>query len=601
MKKLFLLAAVLVVSASACAGLTETASSAKAESRIAAAGVSTHNASLDRLVDLFFNDCFKASPDWATGLGIHDYDALMPDYSSEGFVKHAANLKEHLAKFEAVDASSLDVQQQIDRELVIAYIKARLLEIESIEGWKHNPDHYSTYCNEAIYCLISRDFAPIDDRLKSIIAREKHIKDLLEQGKKNVVNPPRIYTEIALEQLPGILDFFKTSVPEKAETASNKELVGEFKKTNAEVIAALTEYQTYLKEKLLPVSKGSFALGKENYARKLLYEEMVDIPLDKVLADGEAELRRLQKQFVDTAAIISPGKNAREVFAVVSAEHPKPDALISSVSGVLGSLRSMCTDKGIVTIPFDDKLQVTETPAFMRALTFAAMDTPGAFEPKARESYYYVTLPEKDWKAERVEEHMRSFCKFDLLNTSVHEAFPGHFVQGLWVRKAPSKVTKILGCNSNVEGWAHYCEEMMVEEGLENHDNKLKLVQIHDALLRVCRYIVGIKMHTQGMTLEQGTDFFYNEGFQERENGLREAKRGTMDPTYLVYTLGKLQILALRDDYKKLKRDQFSLKQFHDEFLAQGTPPINIIRRIMMGTESGVKLKTGTTRGAESL
>lgn len=546
---------------------------------------------MDNLVDEYFDFAFRSSPDWATSLGIHDYDHLMPDFSSEGFAKRAQELRQYLTKFEALKPESLSQRQSIDRELIVASIKAQLLEIESIANWRHNPDRYSSYANESIYCLLSRNFAPIEQRLKSIIAREKQIKTMLEHGKKNLVDTPRIYTEIALEQLPGVIDFFQTSVPEKAATCSDKALLQEFEGTNREVITALKDYQAHLKDKVLPVSNASFALGKDNYSKKLLFEEMVDTPLDQLLTEGEAELKRLQNDFVATAKSISDKSDARAVFTSVSSEHPAPDQLIDSVSGVLGSLRDMCVNKSIVSIPYDDKLQVTEMPAFMRALAFAAMDTPGPFEPEARESYYYVTLPEKDWQAERVEEHMRSFCKYDLLNTSVHEAFPGHFVQGLWERKAPSKTAKILGCGSNVEGWAHYCEEMMVDQGLDNHDKKLKLAQIHDALLRVCRYIVGIKMHTAGMTLDEATQFFVTEGFQERENGLREAKRGTMDPTYLVYTLGKLQILSLREDYKKIKGDKFSLKQFHDEFLAQGSPPVSIIRRVMMSTESGAKLK----------
>lgn len=544
---------------------------------------------MDKLVDDYFDYCFRSSPDWATSRGVHEYDELMPDYSSEALARQASALKEFQTKFYRLDSKDMDQRHSIDRELIIANIKSKLLELEDIQEWKHNPDRYSSYANEAIYCLVSRDFAPMDKRLKSIVAREKQIKQLLEHGKKNVVNPPRIYTEIALEQLPGVIDFFETSVPQKAQGATDKSLLAEFESTNKGVVAALKDYQSYLKEQLLPKSTGSFALGKDNYSKKLLYEEMVATPLDKLLSDGEAELKRLQKEFTTTAAEIDPHKKARDVFTDISSEHPTPDKLIDSVAGVLGDLRNMCVNKKIVTIPFDDKLQVAEMPASMRALAFAAMDTPGPFEPTARESYYYVTLPEKDWKPARVEEHMRSFCKYDLLNTSVHEAFPGHFVQGLWERKAPSKTAKLLGCNSNVEGWAHYCEEMMVNEGLAEHSKKLKLVQIHDALLRVARYIVGIKMHTAGMTLEQGTDFFVNEGFQERENGLREAKRGTMDPTYLVYTLGKLQILELRSDYKKKKGDQYSLKQFHDEFLAQGSPPVSIIRRVMLGTETGAK------------
>jgi len=210
---------------------------------------------------------------------------------------------------------------------------------------------------------------------------------------------------------------------------------------------------------------------------------------------------------------------------------------------------------------------------------------PGAYEKKAVQSFYYVTPPESNWTPAHVEEHMRAFSNSDLLCTSIHEAYPGHFVMYLHVKQsAPTKVRKLVGSALTEEGWAHYCEQMLLDEGFNKGDKKLKLVQLHDALLRNCRYIVGLKMHTRGMSLQDGIKFFVDEGYQEKANAEREAKRGTSDPTYLVYTLGKLDILALRDDYKKLKGDQFTLRDFHDRFLSTGYPPIKIIREEMIVT-----------------
>jgi uncharacterized protein (DUF885 family) len=225
---------------------------------------------------------------------------------------------------------------------------------------------------------------------------------------------------------------------------------------------------------------------------------------------------------------------------------------------------------------------VEATPPFMMALVFAAMDTPGTFETKAKEAFYFVTVPSRDWTKEHTEEHMRFYSYDDLLNTSVHEAYPGHYVQFLFVKDLSSKVRKILASTSYEEGWAHYCEQMMLDEGFGKGDKKLKLVQLHDALLRACRYICAIKLHTSDMTVAQATDFFVKEGYQEKANAEREAKRGTMDPTYLVYTLGKLQILSLREEVKKAQGDKFNLYDFHNRFLSTGAPPVEIVRKEMM-------------------
>lgn len=551
------------------------------KTRIAAANNSAPT-SFNKLADEYFDFSFRHKPDAATVMGIHEYDALAPDYSASSVAKQISSLKDYSDKFHKIKADDLNKQERIDRELILGDIGSSLLNLEDLRETERDPDMYSSNASSMVYNLMSRNFAPLEDRLKLVIAREKQIPSMLQAAKTNLKNPPKIYTEVALEQIPGIIDFFKNSVTEAFKPVKDESLQKEFKKCNDDVIAKLTDYQSFLKDDLLKRSNGQFAFGTALYQKKLHFDEGVDTPVDKLLEDGEVELRRLQKEFIATAKEIDPSKTPEEVFVSISSDHPTPQNLISSVDGVLSKLRSFCIDKNIVSLPSEDTLHVAETPPFARALSFASMDSPGPFEKKAKEAYYYVTVPEPSWSAERTEEHMRSFCKYDLLNTSVHEAFPGHYVQGLWTRQAPSKTTKIIGCGSNIEGWAHYCEQMTVDEGLNDFDKKLKLTMLHDALLRCCRYMVGIKMHTKGMSIEEGINYFIKEGWTEKANAERETKRGTKDATYLVYTLGKLQILSLRDDYKKAKGAAYSLKDFHDRFLATGCPPVTIIREILL-------------------
>lgn len=532
----------------------------------------------DKLVDEYFVAAFLSQPNWGTEIGFHEYDDKMATFDSRAIANRVAQLKNFRQQFEALEPARLSKASQLDRLMIIADSQAQVLELETIKNWQRNPDQYSSAISSNIFSLMKRNFAPPEERLRSVIAREKLVPIVLQNARKNLTGTPKIYTSIALEQLPGIIDFFEKQVPEAFIAVKDQSLQTEFKLVNRQTIEELKRYQAFLKSDVLPRSIDKFAIGKENYQNKLLYEEMVSEPIETLLANGYTELHRLQKDFISTAKAIDPTKDPRRVFEDISSQHPKPDQLLVSVSNILDTLKEQ--SRAVVTIPSEDELKVQETPPFMRATTFASMDAPGAFEKVAKEAYYQVTLPEKNWDAKKVEEHMRSFCDLDLINTSVHEAYPGHYVQGLWVKKAPSKTRKILGCGSNSEGWAHYCEELMADRQPEN--KKLKLVQIHDALLRVCRYIVGIRMHTDGMTVEQSKEFFVKEGFQENANADRESKRGTEDPTYLVYTLGKLQILALRDDYKKAKGDKFNLKEFHDAFLAEGVPPIKLVRQALL-------------------
>jgi uncharacterized protein (DUF885 family) len=338
----------------------------------------------------------------------------------------------------------------------------------------------------------------------------------------------------------------------------------------------------------LPRSKGDFRIGAENYRKKLLYDEMVDIPLDKLLQIGYANLRQNQEAFRETAKKIDPGKTPQQILDAAEKDHPAADKLLDAFRNTLGGLRTYITAHRIVTIPSPVMPIVEETPPFMRALTTASMDTPGAYEKVAKEAFFNVTLPEKDWTPSHIQEHLEMFNRGVITSTSIHETYPGHYVQFLWVQSAPSKVRKLLGANSNAEGWAHYCEQMMIDEGYGGGDLKLRLGQLQDALLRNARYIVGIQMHTGQMTFDQAVGFFVKEGMQTHSTAEVESKRGTSDPTYLYYTLGKLEILKLREDYKKMRGASFSLQEFHDTFLKQGFPPIKVVRRAMLGNDSPV-------------
>jgi uncharacterized protein (DUF885 family) len=541
------------------------------------------------LADRYFTEAvFKFDPVQGTAAGFHQYDRLLPSGSRAEVDEQVAVLKKFLNETQQFGSSGLSPMAVADRELVIAQIQGTLLELEQIRPWEKNPDTYSSGCSNAIFVIMSRSFAPPAERLQSAIARERLIPRVFDSARANLKNPPRIYTEVALEQLPGIVSFFEKDVPSAFAKVTDQALLADFHQANQGVIDALKKYEQYLKSDVLPRSHGDFRIGAENYRKKLAYDEMVDTPLDRLLEIGFEDLRHNQAEFQRVAKQIDPKRPASEILKDLEKDHPAPDKLLDTFRGVLGGLKDFLQTHHIVTLPSPVLPIVEETPPFERALTFASMDTPGPYEQVAKEAFFNVTLPEPGWPKQQVEEHMEAFNRGTVISTAVHEVYPGHYTQFLWMKQAPTKVRKLIGCSSNAEGWAHYAEQMMMEEGYGKSDPGLKLGQLQDALLRNARYIVGIEMHTGKMTYEQGIDFFVKEGYQTRANGERETKRGTSDPTYLYYTLGKLQILKLRQDYKKLKGSQFSLQEFHDSFMKQGFPPIKIVRRAMLGNESPV-------------
>jgi uncharacterized protein (DUF885 family) len=442
---------------------------------------------------------------------------------------------------------------------------------------------------------MERKFASPDERLKSLIAREKQMPQVFVDARKNLKNPPKISTEIAIEQLPGIISFFQNDVPAAFKEATDEKTKAEFTKTNAAVIAALEDYQKWLKADLLPKSQGDFRIGADTFSKKLDYDEMVDTPLDKLLEIGYANLHKNQEEFKRIAAEVDSSKTPQQILEELGQNHPAPDHLLDSFRATFDGLIAFIRQKNIITIPSDIRPILEETPPFMRATTFASMDTPGPFEKIAKEAYFNVTLPDAKMTPAEVEDYMHSFNIGTILSTSVHEAYPGHYIQFLWVPQAPSKIRKLFGAASNAEGWAHYCEQMMLEEGYgqpgtgakdAREAKLLHLGQLQDALLRNARFIVGIKMHTGKMSFEEAVDFFVKEGYQSREVGLVETKRGTSDPTYLYYTLGKLQILKLREDLEKKEGASFSLQKFHDNFMRQGFPPVKIVRKALLGEDS---------------
>jgi uncharacterized protein (DUF885 family) len=553
------------------------------------------NAAFMRLADEFFDQYyFPTNPTTATLSGIHNYDGKLEDYSRVAVDHAIERLKAFDRQVSAVDANTLDEQTRGDRELVLNYIHGTLLTLETIKPWQKNPDTYSSGITNSAFSIMERKFAAPADRLRVLIAREKLMPGALQQARANLAHPPKIYTEIALEQLPGSTNFFVKDVPAAFAGVTDKALKAEFAKSNAAVVAALKHYRVWLKGKLLAQSDGDFRLGAETYRKKLAFDEMVDTPLDRLVEIDMENLRRNQAEFARVAKELEPDKAPKDVLAEMAADHPAPDKLLDAFRGTLDGLIAFIKAKHIITIPSDVKPILEETPPFMRAITFASMDTPGPYETVAKEAYFNVTLPESGWDKKHTDEFMAQFSYPVISAIATHEAYPGHYVQFLWMQKVHDRVRKLLGCSSNAEGWAHYTEQMMMDEGLAQaiypndarQQKLLRLGQLQDALLRNARFIVGIKLHTGAFTFEQGVAFFVNEGYQSRAVGNVETKRGTADPTYLYYTLGKLQILKLRADMEAKQGKAFNLEKFHDAFMQQGFAPIKIVRRAMLGDES---------------
>jgi uncharacterized protein (DUF885 family) len=537
--------------------------------------------SFSKFVDDYFDARFNYLPSQGTDAGFHEYDTKLEDRSRARIEARIAELKSFLSRLQALDRSKLSFDEAIDADALDGEIRSFLLDQETLRNWERNPMGYAGLPGGAADSLIKRDFAPAAERLRSLVSREKLMPAVYAAAKANLVNPPKEFTDLAIRMAKGSAGYFAGTVARWAKEAAGSDaaLWKDFEQANAQVVAATRDFASWLEKDLLPRSKGSYAIGAANFLAKMKSDDMVEMPLAELLAKGEAQLAKDSAAFVETAKKIDPSKTPAQVMKSLSDEHPTPENLIPSVAQSVENARKFLVEKDLVTIPSEVRPRVEETPPFARSGSFASMDTPGAYETKATEAFYYVTPVEPEWDAKHKEEHLRLYNPYVVAIIDVHEVWPGHYLQFLYAPKFPTKTRKLVFCGTNAEGWAHYSEQMMVDQGFGTGDPKYRLAQLQEALLRDCRYVVGIKLHTQGMTVEEGARVFVEKGFQEPANAYEEARRGAYNPTYLYYTLGKLMIQDLSNEYRA--KTGASLKGFHDAFVAQGGLPIPLVRRVL--------------------
>lgn len=572
MRHIFPVALVLAAAVAGCSGEPTPSKQALAESSEFAA-----------FVDEYFDWTFRSSPWSATGLGIHDYDDELGDLSRRSIEARIGELEVFLERLVEFDTSALSFAERIDARALESRMRGSLLDWKTLRVWERNPMLYVWVPGAAIDGLIKRDFAPAPERLLSVTARLAQVPAVYAAGSANLQNPPREFTELAIRMARGSAWYLENTVANWAAEAAGEdaELLDRFGNVNAAAVAAVKHFAAWLQDDLLPRSNGAFAIGAENFSNKLLYDEMVEMPLAELLAIGEAQLEKDYRAFLETAKQIDPDKTAAEVMKSLSDVHPTAEDLISSVARTVEEARQFLIERDLVTIPSEVRPTVEETPPYARAGSFASMDTPGPYETKATGAFYYVTPVEDDWDAERREEHLRLYNPWVVAMINVHEVYPGHYLQFLHAPQYPTKTRRLVDSGTNAEGWAHYAEQMMVDQGFGGGDPRYRLAQLQEALLRDCRYVAGIKLHTQGWSVEQAaTELFEEKGFQEPANAFEEARRGTYNPTYLYYTLGKIEIQQLRDEYMSAK--DASLKQFHDAFVTAGALPIPLVRRVLL-------------------
>ena len=530
----------------------------------------------------------------ATALGFHEYDGRINEHTRLAIDAELARLRRFDDRLKKFELPRLGPHAGIDLRLLQAAIKRELFLMQDMGIYEHNPMSYARAIDVSVF--VKRKYAPIEDRVRSIIVVENQAPNIMIAAKTNLAEVlPKPYVELAIQIARGSSEFLKKGLVEGIADLKDESLRATFAQSNRRAAIALSDYAAWLEKEKLPKASADFAVGEEKYQRFLAETELVDMPPAKLLELGLAELKKEQDVFTEAAKKIDETRPAPVIFKQIQSDHPTAENLIPEIAKRLDSVRKFVDDRKLVTIPSKVPAQVKETPQDRRATSFASMDIPGPFEKRANEAYFYVTPPENDWPDQQKEEWLTSFNFYmgDLF--SIHEVYPGHYLQFLHLNASKAtKAEKIFGATSFTEGWAHYCEKMLIDEGFgapagpnpsedeQQRAAKYRMVQAQAAMVRLCRLCVSIKMHTAGMSVEEATKFFQENCYYEEKPARVEAMRGTFDIGYLNYTLGKLQILKLRNDYQAQEGDKFSLKKFHDEILSHGMLPIRLLREVML-------------------
>ncbi len=546
---------------------------------------------LPHFVDEYLSYLYEVHPTNATFDGVHLHDDLLEDWGRKAIDAQIRDLGGFARRLAAIDPTRLTDTERLERPALDASIRARLFELEEVRTWERSPQQYADILATSLAGQALFDYAPLAERARRVLSKLRQVPRLMQSARDNIKDPPGIFVKVGLESMRGTLRFIDEDLPRAFGDLGDLHLLGDLADASTEAAASLNSYIDYLEKDVAPRSKGSFRLGRDRFEQKFRLDEGIGLSADRLLAIATRELQHTQEEFRRVASRVNGG-DPLSVWAKAKEEHPAAGQLVSVAQQQLADLETFIKRQRIVSIPNGAPVEVAPTPRFYR-WTFASMWTPGPFETRPLRAFYYITDVEPSWPVERKDEHLRDFNYGALWSISIHEVFPGHFLHYQHLRNVDSKLRKSILFSSTafVEGWAHYCEQMMIEEGFRKNDHYVRLGQLAEALIRLCRFIVGIRLHCEDLSVEQGVRFFREEAFLEEPSARREAERGTFDPSYILYSAGKLMVLKLREDYKAHAGAAYSLRAFHDTLLANGTVPLWLHRALMLGEPNGEMLE----------
>jgi len=549
-----------------------------------------------RFVDRYLDDFARRHPSIAAGNGIHDHDDRLDDFSAAGIAAEVKALERDAVELRAFDPKTLTPDERVDQRILLGIIDGWLLEQKTLQNWRRNPMLYASALADGVHNLMTMTSDPAPVRMRRIIAKLRQLPAFLNDAKTNVVNPPRLFAERGAGFMRGAQEMLGRDLDAAFAAEPNAALRDSLRKAADVAIPQIAAYVAYLERDVIPKATGDFTIGAANLSRRYLAEELIDTPLETMVAIGEGELARSKSEFRAAAAKLDATRDPVKVWEQVRKDHPKMGGVVAATQRIVDSLSAFVAARGIATLPPNERVIVA--PALPFDLGFASMHASPPLEKTPVKSIYYITDAQPGLSPAEQEAWLERYNYASLTNTSAHEAMPGHWLHSTYMRRTPGKVRRIwIGLNpfpqpsSGQDGWAHYAEQMVLDEGYGNGDPKLRLAQLSDALTRICRLLSGIKMQTKQWTLADAQRCFEQDAYVAAPAAKREAERGAYDPTYGGYFLGKRAILKLRADYQKRMGPKFSLREFHERFMTNGIAPIWAQRQLLLPGDTGAVIQ----------
>ena len=535
----------------------------------------------DQLAERLIHQHWDFYPTAGSRIGRHEYDGRLPDLAPDRLRRRIGELRRGLTQLSEISPRAMEPDRLLSYRLLELFLKREIFTLDEWRPLESNPIRQVGFLNVGGY--VRRNYAPLADRLRAATQALDQAPDFLASLDSTLAPElGRPVLEMSIESYTGMARFYRVDLAEAVRDFNDLGTLNEFNRARETAAAAIDHFVEGLKARLERASD-HFAIGPQLYAGMLATGEGMELPLSQLEKLGQENLDHNLEQLAEVASGLAPGREVRDIVAEISRRHPTAEGLILETRDMLEAIREAVTDLNLVTIPSEDRCQVIETPTYMR-YAFAAMDSPGSLETRATESFYYVTPVEEDWSPQEQEEWLSNFNYDTLRIVSVHEVYPGHFVHHLhnrYGRDLPL-VNRVATSYAFTEGWAHYTEQMILETEFGRGQPSLAITQLLEALVRNCRYQCSLGMHTRGMSVEEATHFFMDHAYMAELPARREALRGTFDPGYLNYTLGKLMILKLRDDYRREQGSAYSLREFHDRLLSCGAPALPLLREAML-------------------